>query len=69
MYIYIIYNIHKYLYIYIYIYLYIFIFNEYYIENNISDQGKFREAGNLLHDSLTIRESTLGKDHPAVSVS
>lgn len=31
------------------------------------DQGKFKEAGNLLHDALIIREKTLGPDHPAVS--
>lgn len=31
------------------------------------DQGKYKEAGNLLHDALFIREKTLGKDHPAVS--
>ena len=32
------------------------------------DQGKFKEAGNLLQDALKIREKTLGSDHPAVSV-
>ena len=32
------------------------------------DQGKYKEAGNLLHDALKIREKTLGYDHPAVSV-
>ena len=31
------------------------------------DQGKFKEAGNLLNDALKIREKTLGRDHPAVS--
>lgn len=31
------------------------------------DQGKYKEAGNLLHDALKIREKTLGYDHPAVS--
>ncbi len=31
------------------------------------DQGKYKEAGNLLHDALSIREKTLGRDHPAVS--
>lgn len=31
------------------------------------DQGKYKEAGNLLHDALVIREKTLGKSHPAVS--
>ena len=34
---------------------------------SIRDQGKFRDAGNLLNESLTIRENTLGMDHPAVS--
>ncbi len=34
---------------------------------NFRDQGKFKEAGNLLHDALAIREKTLGRDHPAVS--
>ena len=33
------------------------------------DQGKFKEAGNLLHDALCIRERTLGRDHPAVSAA
>jgi len=32
------------------------------------DQGKYKEAGNLLNDALKIREKTLGRDHPAVSV-
>ena len=32
------------------------------------DQNKYKEAGNLLHDALTIREKTLGEDHPAVCV-
>lgn len=32
------------------------------------DQGKYKEAGNLLQDALKIREKTLGSDHPAVSV-
>ncbi len=31
------------------------------------DQNKYKEAANLLHDALTIREKTLGEDHPAVS--
>lgn len=31
------------------------------------DQGKFKEAGNLLRDALRIREKTLGYDHLAVS--
>lgn len=31
------------------------------------DQNKYKEAGNLLHDALAIREKTLGPDHPAVS--
>lgn len=33
------------------------------------DQNKYKEAANLLHDALTIREKTLGEDHPAVSYS
>lgn len=33
------------------------------------DQNKYKEAANLLHDALTIREKTLGEDHPAVSHS
>ena len=33
------------------------------------DQGKFKEAGNLLQDALYIREKTLGRSHPAVSVA
>lgn len=32
------------------------------------DQNKYKEAANLLHDALTIREKTLGEDHPAVSI-
>ena len=35
--------------------------------NNFRDQGKYKDAGMLLHDALAIREKTLGKDHPAVS--
>jgi len=31
------------------------------------DQGKYKEAANLLNDALGIREKTLGYDHPAVS--
>ena len=31
------------------------------------DQGKYKEAANLLNDALGIREKTLGHDHPAVS--
>lgn len=31
------------------------------------DQGKYKEAANLLNDALGIREKTLGLDHPAVS--
>ena len=31
------------------------------------DQGKYKDAANLLNDALGIRESTLGADHPAVS--
>ncbi|CAC5374067.1 KLC [Mytilus coruscus] len=33
------------------------------------DQGKCKEAGNLLHDALTIREKTLGYDHPVVAAT
>ena len=36
--------------------------------HSFRDQGKYKDAGNLLHDALDIREKTLGKDHPAVSV-
>ena len=43
------------LYIYIEVYLY------------CRDQGKYKDAANLLNDALGIRESTLGADHPAVS--
>lgn len=32
------------------------------------DQNKYKEAAHLLNDALSIREKTLGKDHPAVSV-
>jgi hypothetical protein len=32
------------------------------------DQNKCKEAANLLNDSLAVRERTLGRDHPAVSV-
>lgn len=32
-----------------------------------SDQGKYKEAANLLQDALAVREKTLGADHPAVS--
>ena len=32
------------------------------------DQGKYKEAANLLNDALGIREKTLGYDHPAVSI-
>lgn len=31
------------------------------------DQNKYKEAAHLLNDALSIRESTLGRDHPAVS--
>jgi len=34
-----------------------------------SDQGKYKEAANLLNDALGIREKSLGADHPAVSFS
>lgn len=33
------------------------------------DQNKYKEAANLLHDALTIREKTLGEDHPAVGLT
>ncbi|RMX40819.1 hypothetical protein pdam_00006490 [Pocillopora damicornis] len=33
------------------------------------DQNKYKEAANLLHDALTIREKTLGEDHPAVAAT
>ena len=36
-------------------------------ECDARDQGKYKEAGKLLHDALSIREKTLGHDHPAVS--
>jgi hypothetical protein len=38
------------------------------LRNTYRDQGKYKEAGNLLNDALKIREKTLGRDHPAVSV-
>lgn len=31
------------------------------------DQNKYKEATDLLHDALHIREKTLGPEHPAVS--
>ena len=31
------------------------------------DQSKFKEAIVLLHDALSIREKTLGSDHPGVA--
>lgn len=31
------------------------------------DQNKYKEAANLLNDALSIREKTLGENHPAVS--
>ncbi len=31
------------------------------------DQQKYKEADHLLNDALSIREKTLGKDHPVVS--
>ena len=34
-----------------------------------SDQGKYKEAANLLNDALGIREKSLGSDHPAVGPS
>lgn len=33
------------------------------------DQSKFKEAGSLLNDALSIREKTLGPDHPAVAAT
>lgn len=33
------------------------------------DQNKYKEATELLHDALQIREQTLGPEHPAVSSS
>ena len=33
------------------------------------DQNKYKEAAHLLNDALSIREKTLGKDHPAVSLN
>ena len=36
--------------------------------NLIRDQNKYKEAANLLNDALSIREKTLGENHPAVSV-
>lgn len=30
------------------------------------DQNKYKEAANLLNDALSIREKTLGENHPAV---
>jgi kinesin light chain len=33
------------------------------------DQSKFKEAGALLNDALSIREKTLGPDHPAVAAT
>lgn len=33
----------------------------------LRDQNKYKEAAHLLNDALSIREKTLGKDHPAVS--
>ncbi|KAH9515160.1 Nuclear pore complex nucleoporin component [Bulinus truncatus] len=38
-------------------------------DNPVRDQGKFKEAGNLLHDALIIREKTLGMSHPALKNS
>lgn len=35
--------------------------------HHFRDQGKYKEAANLLNDALGIREKTLGPDHPAVS--
>lgn len=33
------------------------------------DQNKYKEAANLLNDALTIREKTLGENHPAVAAT
>lgn len=33
------------------------------------DQNKYREAANLLNDALSIRETTLGENHPAVAAT
>jgi len=33
------------------------------------DQSKFKEASVLLNDALSIREKTLGPDHPAVAAT
>jgi len=33
-----------------------------------SDQGKYKEAAGLLTEALSIREHTLGNEHPAVSM-
>lgn len=33
------------------------------------DQNKYKEAAHLLNDALSIREKTLGKDHPAVRIN
>ncbi len=33
------------------------------------DQSKFKEASALLNDALSIREKTLGPDHPAVAAT
>merc|ERR1719249_447410 len=33
------------------------------------DQNKYKEAANLLNDTLAIREKTLGENHPAVAAT
>lgn len=33
------------------------------------DQNKYKEATELLHDALQIREQTLGPEHPAVAAT
>ena len=33
------------------------------------DQSKYKEAIALLHDALSIREKTLGSEHPAVAAT
>ena len=32
-------------------------------------QNKYKEAANLLNDALSIREKTLGENHPAVAAT
>uniref|UniRef100_A0A672L007 Kinesin light chain n=1 Tax=Sinocyclocheilus grahami TaxID=75366 RepID=A0A672L007_SINGR len=35
----------------------------------LRDQNKYKEAAHLLNDALSIREKTLGNDHPAVAAT